>query len=938
MLKALPLLFFLCLSLFAQSLQSIAALDIETGAYAGSYPASFTALGNDVYALANIGDQRLLVKMENGSAANTSEVRYDNQTIPALALERHGDVLFAHVNVGMYIIEAANAAPHYLPTSAYWIGTAPDGQLMVLDSAFMLHRYVSGVGLQPVGKLDEGTARLSAPFPYGNGFYYLAYEVGGAIELRAITSGGERSLVTTLGTSNDPDLGFGNALATVANGELFIAFTHTYDMSQLWRTDGTAAGTHLIFEHNYEGYAPAFISLVTWNQGIAFSTATESNLFLYRNGQLETLPIDNSNVPLGRLTPLGQNLLFLAQGGVYRKGVSGPPQLLYSGHLTQDSRPMVIGNGRAYLLTEDGLWSSDGTSAGSGLTALTGYHAQGDPFPRPNEIWLAGNHQGYYPELLVLPNSGTPQIHDLNPAISEYPEHRTYALGTHLLYHNPATQELHAVTGTTDIVLDSSVHRILPQTASHLYYLKFLGTGTQLWRTDGTLAGTTLLLTNGGEGLPSVQYVYPSGDQLYYTNELNNIYTVYRLRADGTSEQLTGYDTNYVSYYADGLGGLYLTGQIGSGLNLWHVAAGETVFQQVFTLDGYVDGSPTYTMVGNRLWMRVVRYGNDPNITLISSDGTATGTFTYVEAARAATLPIEIEGRAAMTVAIDGLEGLVLSDGSGPLELSDLAVMLAADAELFNGHAFGQVFGTEEDDENQLWRYDLESGEALFLTTLASGLRPFQRVEVGETTLLMLAGQGRVELWLSDGSAEGTEQLATFEGDAKPGLVLGERFYFIARGPAGDRQQRLHVWSAAEGTQLVAASAALSHPDSLVAIDEHLYFLADNQFHYGLYRLGEGSSLPAIQLTAKRLGARSEFYRINAEQIAGASYSWQLQNAIAVRPANRSSLLIRASRHLTTKITVIVTLANGDLRVGTLELTVPRSVADESIVPVKTRR
>lgn len=927
--KALPLLLLLCLSLSAQSLQPIASLD-RTAAYAGSFPSTFTAFGDDVYALANTGELRVLVKMEQGSAAHPREVRYQNQTISALSLERHGDSLFAQVKHGMVVIDAPDATPRYLPTNPTWIGTATDGQVMVLDQDFMLHRYVRGVGLEQVGVLDDGSARLSVPFPYGHALYYLAYEVGGPIELRAITPSGERSLVATLGTADDVNLSFGDALATVADGELYVGFTHLFGMSQLWRTDGTAAGTHLVFEHDYAGNAPAFTSLVSWNQGIAFATATEANLFLYRHGLRETIAIDSSNGPLGRLTPLGPNLLFLTQGSIYRKGISGAPEWLTSGYLSYlNNRPLPVNNGRAYLFTDEGLWSSDGTSAGSRVRALTDYYYEGDPFPRQNVVWASGNRQSYDPELLILPDSGEPQVQELNPTIIDWHEHGPYLLGDHLLYRDPETYALHAVTGTDNIVLAPKVSVFLRQDANNLYYLKYVGPAyrTELWRTDGTQAGTTLLLNTAGDlSQPPLQEVYPSGNELYYTGKINEPVTVYRLRADGTREQLTGYSTNDFVLVADGQGGLYLSDQGGSERNLWHVAAGESTFRHLIGLAGDESEAPSFRMIGKRLWMRVVQACMDPStkhMTLLSSDGTAEGTLTYLAGARAASLPFEIAGMAGMIVANDGSQGFALSDGSAPFDEDDLALSLNLEAALFPGVGFSQVFGTEEQDENQLWRYDLETGEALFLTALTAGLRPFQRVEVGETTLLMLAGQGLFELWQSDGSVAGTTLLGSFGSNAKRGQVLDDRFYFSARGPEGDLYQRLYVWSAATGVELVAASAALSQPENLAAVDGQLIFSADDHFHYGIYRLGNGSILPPVQLTAKRLAARGALIRVCAEQIPGASYSWQLNHATSMGPTNRASLLVRVPRQTEASVTVTVTLANGDVRQGSIELFSP---------------
>ncbi len=921
MIKTLPFLL-LSFSLLAQSPQPIASFDLGSSSFFGSYPSSFTAFGDDVYALAYIGSSRSLVKMEQGDPAKIFEVRYNNQTIPAIALERHGDMLFAHLNQGMYVMEAPGAALRFEPFSGL-IGKAPNGQIM-MEREGMLYRYVQGVGFEEVVRLGEFTTRLSPLFPFGNGLYYLAYEIGGAVELRAVTTTGERSLIKVLGTSQDQYFSIGNALATVSGGQLYFGFTNPLNERQLWRTDGTAEGTQTVFAQTDPNFAPPFIGLVPWNQGVAFSVPGEAKLHLYANGQLETITLDDSYIPVTRLTTLGQNLLFIGKAGIYSKGTTGAPQLIYSGDLrTSEGIPLPVANGKASLITPDGLWSSDGRMAGTSMRSLAGYETEGDPFFYSNSLWASGNRERFYPELLVLPIVGQPKVYELNPQIAEWPTLKPYALGDLLFYRDPQDQTLNMVDGNRKIVLDTQVYEIMAQHEGLIYYSKSLSTGRELWRTDGTSAGTTRVLSASLDG-SNLMYVYPSGNVLYYITERNYIESVYRLRADGQSEQIPGVGINYFNLIADGMGGIYLTGNEQGDRRLWHASAADTEFQFLYGLPtAYESEFPQSRLIGGRLWLRLSYSAPDPNtnqVTLVCSDGTAAGTFTYIERARIASLPIDLEGRAGMIVANGDLEGFAISDGSGPLESSDLTLFLAADAALFAGHEFGQLFGTEEDGENQLWRYDLESGEAIYLTTLAAGLRPLQRVEIGEMTLLLLAGMGQLELWQTDGSAEGTQQVGAFNGEAKQGILAGDSFFFTARGPAGDHAQRLYVWSAEHGAELVAATASLSQPEQLTAAGDQLFFLAADQYRYGLYTLGDNVVLPPIQLSAKRLGNRGEVWRINAELIAGASYSWQLQNATAVRPANGPSLLIRASRQLAATVSVVVTLPNGEQRLGTLEL------------------
>lgn len=942
MLKTLPLLI-LCLSVLAQTPQRLMSFDDNSFSYLGSHPDSFVVLGDDLYALATVGAQRTLIKMENGRPATAAEVRHNNQVLSVQGLERHKDMLFIQSDQGLYVLEASAAPLRFLAMTATWVGTVAD-QVMILDNTKTLYRYIRGMGVEPVGKLDDGNADISHPYPFGDKLYYLAYEGGTSVELRTITASGTRALVDNLEGSTSSTQGFTQTVAVESGGELFIAFSRYNDGSQVWGTDGTAAGTHLLFERYRSQINSDAIHMVAWNQGIAFSLPHEERLYEYAHGQLNSTTIDNTEYQLNRLTPLGQNLLFVGQAGVYRKGTSGAPQLLYRGRVEGDERrPMPVAGGKAYVFATGLIWSSDGTQAGSGLRALFGYHTEGDPFPHNGSVFASGNREGFYPELLTLPANGQPQVQELNPDIYIYdqPAYQPRALGNHLVYLDPSTHKLHAVTGNSNDLLASDVHSILTQTELLVYFMKNLDTGTELWRTDGTLAGTALVLRNGGPGNPSLHFVYPSGNVLYHTNTYDYNVTVHRLGANGESELIDGTDLSYFTLFADGLGGIYLTGQKQYEYQLWYAGAADNTFQLLHRSPAsYMLTGPEFRMVGTRMWMKLDFWSDGPTrkmITLISSDGTAAGTFTYVEGAHEASLPIDVEGRAGMIVAVDDLEGFFISDGSGPLDHSELRVVLATKSDLFSGHGLGQVFGTEEREENQLWRYNLDSGEAHYLATLAPGLRPFQRVEVGETTLLMLAGQARIELWQSDGTVEGTERLAALLGDAKPGLALDERFYFSARGPAGDRHDRLYTWSAAEGVQLLTSAAALSQPTYLTATTDNLYFLADDQYHYGLYRLGEDSVLPPVQLSAKRLPTRGALWRITAEQIAGASYRWQIQNGTAIGPLDRASLLIRPSRQVATKITVIVTLANGAQRVGTLDLAVPVPIRREPTTPIKAR-
>ncbi len=182
----------------------------------------------------------------------------------------------------------------------------------------------------------------------------------------------------------------------------------------------------------------------------------------------------------------------------------------YGGYYPNSSNPASLTNinGTPFFWARGGLWKSDGTEAGTSLVASVGVSATYGAKNVNGTLFFAGYHD-WWTEGAELWKSdgtaaGTTLVKDLYPG-----QHREYdSYGGWMDFPNSSSPEqLTNVNGTLFFVANDAT------------------TGRELWRSDGTAAGTTLVkdIKSG------------SGGSIGYSNSLTNVNgTLFFVADDGT--------------------------------------------------------------------------------------------------------------------------------------------------------------------------------------------------------------------------------------------------------------------------------------------------------------------------------------------------------------------------------------------------------------------
>ncbi|HVR99500.1 MAG TPA: ELWxxDGT repeat protein [Thermoanaerobaculia bacterium] len=343
------------------------------------------------------------------------------------------------------------------------------------------------------------------------------------------------------------------------------------------------------------------------------------------------------------------------------------------------------------------------------------------------------------------------------------------------------------------------------------------GTRIQIWRTDGTAAGTVLIT--------SFQYLAPGPPVPLDGKALFQVTALQSGVQNGTTLWVTDGTAAGTQKRVD-LPGLYVFYETGLGSEAFFV--GLTEPDQLVSLwrtDGTAAGTfpitgtvahlgagfvrPEFTRLGNRIYFLVRR---DSEATEIwSTDGTPQGT------------------------------GPVLTAAHGVAEPDSL---WTAGGLLF--------FRAKEQGGSRrvLWRTDgtpagtfalgADLSDGIFTPVNAPGFYPSPRFATLGDEVFFQAPDGThgVELWKSDGTREGTVLVK----DIFPGLggsyplwpiAIGDRIFFSAT----NGRHGMELWSSdgtAEGTRRVsdiALGASWSFPDWLTVAGDQLFFAADDGTH-----------------------------------------------------------------------------------------------------------
>lgn len=442
----------------------------------------------------------------------------------------------------------------------------------------------TSAGTTQVAELFSGTQNGNPflPVPAFSGVAFSAYEPSRGVELwRARADAGVEPI-----SDIEPGPPDSEPTELVALGsEVYFAATTTAEGRELWVSDGTDAGTRLAadLEPGTGHSQPFFITAV--NGTVLFFAETSSEgLELFRsNGTAGTTslvrdlnPGPNHSNPQSVLV-LGNTLLFSADDGTVGNelwksdGTLAGTVLVRDIHPTGSSLPefiAAVGN-TAYFLADDGtngreLWKTDGTTAGTELVRNIAPGAAGITTRR---VWATLGSTLYFDlndgqsgiELWKTDGtaSGTVQVVDLNPGDAGSNLASLAVLGG-ALYFNAAEPdagfELWRTDGTaagTTLVRDLNPGPAGGVSLALVGYdtatgprLAFAGndgvSGTELWSTDGTAAGTHRL----ADLAPGAETSFPfglvrSGNDLFFSAFTDTGAELWMYRPDFTPPAVT---------------------------------------------------------------------------------------------------------------------------------------------------------------------------------------------------------------------------------------------------------------------------------------------------------------------------------------------------------------------------------------------------------------
>jgi len=588
---------------------------------------------------------------------------------------------------------------------------------------------------------------------------------------------------------------------------------------ELWRTDGSEAGTFLVADF-CPGPCDGFPTIPRRTAG-DFVVLDDAIYFSTDDGLWKANGKPGSGIELvltlaekaRSLTAVGENLLFF--------------------HTSQNP-----------LLTT--LWVSDGTPAGS--------HPIRDFSITDDEIQAIGGKafffQGRNLWISDATREGTFPIFAFESTVDSF-----FPIGDRLILVLDDEQELWSSDGTTlgtfQLRRFERPASVVAVTGEHVYAAyRNDDDEALLWASDGSGPGGEELgtLRRCSNRLPHQEPVVLPPGELLFVNCLDGEEDVDLWRSDGTPEgtfRLTSYHPPETHGRDDppaliaGHGQAFFVGQQDGVYELWRT-------------DGTVAGTRRIADLGaSSLKPRLLGFAGDRLIfcftgagasRLFSSDGSAAGTVALVEAAkRAPGGPAAEIGDTLIFPFYDETHGVELwrSDGTaaGTRLVADVARghddafpqdMIAAGEKLFFEVPMGAVAG-------QLWRSDGTTTGTVPVDSVPSISRI---IAAYRDSVFIQSSETGADLWITDGSESGTARLASLPRHSPPrATLLGERMIFLAGG------EPLELWRS-DGTvigTLRVASIPSNHAsgrltEGPVTAGDLAFFIFDQNGEVGLWR------------------------------------------------------------------------------------------------------
>ncbi len=340
--------------------------------------------------------------------------------------------------------------------------------------------------------------------------------------------------------------------------------------------------------------------------------------------------------------------------------------------------------------------------------------------------------------------------------------------------------------------------------------------GRELWRTDGTLAGTWLVKDIvAGRGGAAPEQLTAVGSTLYFTASTGQ-HGRELWRSDGTeagtqlvADVFAGPSSSSPAGLIPFAGALYFSADDGiAGRELWKSDGTASGTERVADIHGSGSSNPqSMTVAGGQLFFSAGRPAE--GVELWKSDGTASGTVLVKNIASfslssSPTNLVEMNGILYCTAWFnlwrsDGTEaGTYRVDPSGPTSTEPQNLVVAGDTLFFTARVdpWGrELWKTDGTDAGTMMVRNIRSSSGAFAENV-----PLTSFAVFEEELYFAANDGvhGMELWRSDGTEAGTVLFkdiragsSTMSSSPKDLTVVGSDLYFIANdGLTGERLWR----------------------------------------------------------------------------------------------------------------------------------------------------
>ncbi|MFN7560765.1 MAG: beta strand repeat-containing protein, partial [Prosthecobacter sp.] len=612
---------------------------------------------------------------------------------------------------------------------------------------------------------------------------------------------------------------------TNVNGTLFFAANDGTNGTELWKSDGTSAGTVMVSNINATaGASSSPANLLAIGSTLYFSaTNGTTGVELWKSDGTTTGIVLDINAGTGASSPAG---LFNWNGTLYFRAVTA--------------------------LAGAELWKSDGTSGGtvlvkdifsgatgstpSGFTPLGAalYFSATDSTANGVELWRTDGT-----------NAGTVMVANINTAAngSSNPSLLTAVGSSLFFYAADATNgsELWKTNGTTTVRVEdinvgtgsSSITTMVNLGTLALFGATDGVTGLELWRSDGTVAGTFRL----PEGL--------SGD------------------ASAAIANVTAVGSTVFFSATDGLAGTELWKSDGTN-------AGTVLVKDIQV--GSLSGSPAnFSVVNSTLYFSAVDTATN-GTELWKSDGSSAGTVMVANinpTAFSSSNPVLLRNVAgtlffaATDTTANGQE-LWKSDGTsgGTVLVKNINPTANAGSSIGVPVAVGSLlYFSANDGTNgaELWKSDGTNAGTVMVknihTTAATGSSPTNITQVGSLIFFSANdGVNGIELWVTDGTDAGTVMVKDINpgtGNSSPASLMtynGVLYFSASDGVNGSELWRSDGTDA--GTYMlkdINPGVNSSFSANFRVHNGILYFLATDSFGAELWRT-DGTATGTYQI------------------------------------------------------------------------------------------